>query len=561
MDERASLKIARFALNLLAFWLLLALLSGPTAEAQSLRLDRFRSAERPDDAFSVRRLGTFGHLRFSANAAVDYARDALVVKRSPSSNDELQSIVEHELTLKVDLSLALYDRWLVLAGFDTVPLLKGPALAPGLGSIAVTKADGAGFGDLSLGARARLLGQSSDVFALGLQTVAILPTAGSTQSYRGEHNVAARSELIGELRSKFVRVTANAGVAARKQVQAVDRTRGSELTYGLAVGVPLHARFELLGELTGAFDLKHFGEKTSTGLEWLLGAKANTLRGLYFGAAGGTGMAHGVGTPDARAVALLGYLSPLQKKSTPNSHPLAPAVRADRDRDGVFDVDDLCDDAAEDRDDFADLDGCPELDNDGDEVPDVDDACANAPEDRDDFADDDGCPDPDNDGDGVPDYDDGCRNEPGPAEQQGCSTKETASSSLLVLDQVQFENESEVILETSYPALETLAALLEQRPEIKRLRIVGHTDGLGAAPYNMRLSRGRTAAVVSWLTSHQVDKTRLEAFGCGALHTIADDVSSEGRAKNRRVEFQVIEPAPQGAPPSRPQGCAKVAIE
>ena len=562
MHQRPSPKKPRFSLYVCGFSALTLVLSQSVAEAQSLRLDRFRSAERPDDAFSVRRLGTFGHLRFSANAVADYARNALIVKRSPSSSDELQSIVAHELTLKVDLSLALYDRWIVLAGFDAVPLLKGPALEPGLGSINATKADGAGFGDLSLGARARLLGQQHDLFALGLQTAAIFPTAGRAQSYRGESHVAIRPELIAELRTKPVRVTANAGVTARKKVQAVDRQLGSELVYGVAVAVPLHARLELLGELTGAFDLNHFGAQTSTGVEWLLGAKANTQRGVYFSAAGGTGMTHGVGTPDARALVQLGYLTPLPK---PIAHH-APAKRepppppSDSDHDGVFDGDDSCDDVAEDRDDFADQDGCPDLDNDGDDVADVDDACDNAAEDRDDFADEDGCPDPDNDGDGVPDYDDACRNEPGLPEHQGC-TAQTASGSLTMFDQVQFENNRELLSEDGDPALESLRVTLEQHPEIKRLRILGHSDGVGGAPYNMRLSRARTAAVVSWLLAHQVAKARLQAFGCGELYTIADDVSLEGRAKNRRVEFQVVEPLAPGAQPRLQQGCTRLSIK
>lgn len=432
---RASPKTARFALVLCCCSVLVAALSRSTAHSQSLRLDRFRGAERPDDAFGVRRLGTFGHLQFSGNVYTDYARDPLVVKRNASSSDELQSIVKQELVLKVDLSLALYERWILLTGFDTVPLLKGPPLAPGLGNVVVTKTDGAGFGDLSFGTRVRMLGQSSDLFALGLQAVAIVPTAGHAQSYRGEANVAVRSELIAELRTRFVRVTANAGVTARTQVAAVDRTLGSELLYGFSVGVPLHARLELLGELRGDFDLSHFASKTSTDLEWLLGAKANARAGCFVGAAAGTGMTQGAGTPDARVVVQLGYLSPLPKKAPVRARaqpqPQAQVPPADRDGDGVFDAADSCDDVAEDHDGYADEDGCPDLDNDGDEIPDVDDECDGAAEDRDDFADDDGCPDADNDGDGVPDFDDACRNEPGLAANHGC-VPEAASSRLQI---------------------------------------------------------------------------------------------------------------------------------
>ncbi|MDB4973738.1 MAG: internalin [Myxococcaceae bacterium] len=536
-------------LKLAALCMLAVTCSLSSAEAQSFRLDRFRSAERPDDAFGVRRLGLFGHMRFGANAVLDYANDPLVIKRNATSNDQLQSIVKHELVLKVDLSLALWDRVILFAGFDAPLVLKGPSVRSDIG---VPRADGGGFGDLSLGFRARLLGDSDDVFALGLQAVAIIGTAGNSQTYRGEDTAAVRPELIAEVRTKPVRITANAGVLAHKKVEVVDRTLGSELLYGLAVGVPVHPRFELLAELSGGFDFQHFAAKTSTGVEWLAGGKANTKTGFYFGAAGGSGFTRGIGTPDARIVGQLGYLAPIKQKQ---EEPRAPA---DRDQDGVLDSADGCPDAPEDRDGFADEDGCPDPDNDGDSVPDVSDACANNAEDRDGFADDDGCPDPDNDGDTVPDVSDACPNEPGPPENKGC--KVDSEDDLMQLDQVQFDNNRDTILESSFPVLETVRATLEKHPEIKRMRIEGHTDGVGAAPYNMRLSRNRTASVAAWLTAHGIDKRRLEASGCGEQHTIADDATDQGRAKNRRVEFQIVEPA-AGAAAAKKPGCTKVEVK
>lgn len=517
-----------------------------SARGQSFRLDRLSAAERPDDAFGVRRLGTFGHLRFGANAVVDYANDPLVIKRTRGGG-ELASVVDHALVLKVDLSLGLFERVIVLAGFDAPLVLKGPSAEPPAG---VAPADGAGFGDLSLGARLRLVGDAEDVFGLGIGAVLIVPTAGNAQSYRGEDSVAVRPELIAELRTKPVRISANAGVLARKSVTIVDREVGSELLYGLALGVPLHARFELLGELRGGFDLARFGARTSSGVEWLVGGKANTRSGLYFGAAAGSGLTRGVGTPDARAVAQLGYLTPIEKKLAKQ----AP-VAEDRDHDTVPDARDACPDQPEDVDGHADEDGCPEPDNDGDGVLDSSDACANVAEDRDGYADEDGCPEPDNDGDTILDQDDACPVEPGPPETRGCPTKD--ESALLQLEQVQFENNRDTILEQSFPVLEAVRATLEKHPEISRLRIEGHTDGVGAAPYNMRLSRGRTSSVASWLTSHGVAAERLDPWACGELHTIADDASAEGRAQNRRVEFQLAS-STAGTHDQPKRGCTKV---
>jgi outer membrane protein OmpA-like peptidoglycan-associated protein len=522
------------------------------AAAQSFRLDRFRAAERPDDAFGVRRLAALGHLRLGANAVADYANDPLVIK-SNRGDRELRSIVDHELVLKVDLSLALYDRVVLLLGFDAPLVLKGPSLPAGS---ALARADGPGFGDVSLGARLRLLGEADDLFGLGVQAVVIAPTAGNGQAYRGEDNVAVLPELIADLRTRPVRVSANLGVLARKKVDLLDREIGSELVYGLALGWPLHARFELLGELRGGFDFAHFGAKNSTGVEWLLGAKGNTKSGFYAGAGAGSGLTRGIGTPDVRAVLQLGYLTPLEAKKEP---PKQPAAVGDRDHDGVADNLDQCPDQAEDRDGVSDEDGCPDPDNDGDGVLDADDACASVAEDRDGFADEDGCPELDNDADTVPDQSDACPDEPGSPDNKGCKVER--EEALLQLDQVQFENNRDTILEQSFPTLEAVRAALESHPEIRTLRIQGHTDGVGAAPYNMRLSRGRTSSVATWLTSHGIAAGRLQAFGCGELHTIADDATAEGRARNRRVEFEIVD-AGAGSPSSRPpQGCTRVEIK
>jgi hypothetical protein len=84
----------------------------------------------------------------------------------------------------------------------------------------------------------------------------------------------------------------------------------------------------------------------------------------------------------------------------------------DADSDGIPDVSDQCSSIAEDKDGFADEDGCPDFDNDNDGIYDAQDQCPNEPEDKDGFKDEDGCPDHDNDGDAVPDSVDVCPGEP-----------------------------------------------------------------------------------------------------------------------------------------------------
>jgi flagellar motor protein MotB len=93
---------------------------------------------------------------------------------------------------------------------------------------------------------------------------------------------------------------------------------------------------------------------------------------------------------------------------SPQPAGVAEAGRGDRDDDGIPDVSDGCKEEKEDKDGFADDDGCPDLDNDNDGKPDAEDQCVDQREDRDGYQDDDGCPELDNDGDGSPDERDRC---------------------------------------------------------------------------------------------------------------------------------------------------------
>ncbi|MCA9547268.1 MAG: thrombospondin type 3 repeat-containing protein, partial [Myxococcales bacterium] len=80
----------------------------------------------------------------------------------------------------------------------------------------------------------------------------------------------------------------------------------------------------------------------------------------------------------------------------------------DMDKDGIENDADRCPTQAEDKDEFEDTDGCPDLDNDKDGVPDDKDKCPNVAEDKDGTEDEDGCPDVDKDQDGIDDDKDKC---------------------------------------------------------------------------------------------------------------------------------------------------------
>ena len=70
-----------------------------------------------------------------------------------------------------------------------------------------------------------------------------------------------------------------------------------------------------------------------------------------------------------------------------------------------------------------------------------------------------------------------------------------------------------------------------------KLRIEGHTDNVGGAAANRKLSEERANAVKAWLVQKGVKPATLAASGSGNSKPVADNGSEAGRAKNRRVEL------------------------
>lgn len=102
---------------------------------------------------------------------------------------------------------------------------------------------------------------------------------------------------------------------------------------------------------------------------------------------------------------------------------------------------------------------------------------------------------------------------------------------------IYFDSGKSDIKPESKPALDEIASLMENRPDL-RIFVVGHTDNEGGLEMNMNLSRDRAAAVVKMLIGdYGIDAARLESHGVGPLAPAAPNTSEDGRAKNRRVEL------------------------
>jgi len=356
-------------------------------------------------------------------------------------------------------------------------------------------------------------------------------------------------------------------------------------------------------------DIEEFANSLATGH---LFVQTIGNQGITGTVGAGTGLWAGVGAPEYRVFAGVGY---------------APLV-ADKDKDGLNDDEDMCPLEAEDVDEFQDDDGCPDTDNDSDGLVDSVDRCPDDAEDMDEFDDGDGCPDPDNDMDDVLDVDDACPLEPGTVELNGCAKPPDSDddgvlddvdecpdvpgpveiygcpdtdsdlvpdfrdkcpdeprpdgedlaysdgcpkrvfytgTELKITDKVQFGSGSSRLAASSFGLLNEVADLLKANKWIKKIEIQGHTDGQGSNAGNLSLSQRRAESVKTYMQGRGIPAALLVAKGYGEEKPISSNRTSIGREKNRRVEFAVLKQskppalnkAPQEAPPEAPEAPAE----
>ena len=105
---------------------------------------------------------------------------------------------------------------------------------------------------------------------------------------------------------------------------------------------------------------------------------------------------------------------------------------------------------------------------------------------------------------------------------------------------VQFEFGKAVLLDESKSLLDEVAAIIKDHPDIKKVRVEGHTDNVGSKSVNKSLSQERAQAVREYLISQGVAGGRLVAQGFGMTKPIDSNDTEDGRARNRRVEFNIV---------------------
>lgn len=157
--------------------------------------------------------------------------------------------------------------------------------------------------------------------------------------------------------------------------------------------------------------------------------------------------------------------------------------------------------------------------------------------------------DGDADGDGVPDSIDKCPNTPKgvKVDATGCPIVEVMVEQVVVVKEetivvrdVHFEFDSAILTSADKAKLNVIATRLKQNAADAQLKVVGYTDNVGSAAYNVKLSERRALSVVEYLIESGVPRNQfVSVIGAGEANPVASNHTPHGRALNRRTEIQI----------------------
>jgi OOP family OmpA-OmpF porin len=128
---------------------------------------------------------------------------------------------------------------------------------------------------------------------------------------------------------------------------------------------------------------------------------------------------------------------------------------------------------------------------------------------------------------------------PAPAPAPAAAPAAAVSSKVTYAADAFFDFDKSVIKPDGKAKLDDLVSKVKAI-NLEVIIAVGHTDSVGSDAYNQKLSLRRAQAVKAYLVSKGIDKTRIYTEGKGEKQPVADNKTKEGRAKNRRVEIEVV---------------------
>lgn len=118
--------------------------------------------------------------------------------------------------------------------------------------------------------------------------------------------------------------------------------------------------------------------------------------------------------------------------------------------------------------------------------------------------------------------------------------KKMESGAKIVIENILFNTGNATLRPESFTELNRLVNLLKENPTVK-IEISGHTDNVGSAALNKKLSKNRALSVRNYLLSQGIAVERLEYEGYGFDHPLMPNDTEEGRAANRRVEIEILD--------------------
>ena len=569
---------------------ILAFTGAATAQTSGFALNRFNPAEAGSDWFIGESLDLRGRQRPAFGVIADWSHRPLV--EYDASGDAVRTVVSHQVFTHIDGNLILGDRVRVGVLLPVLLFQAGTGTFTPGGSL-LRPERGVAVGDLRLSGDIRLVGSYGKPLTLAVGAQLYLPT-GSRDAFSGDGTVRLNPRILiaGDIGPFVYSGRLSFNYRPYDDGFGVEST-GSEVAFVATAGFRVMDRKLTFGpELWGSTVVSEGDaafNQAETPFELLFGAHFREGP-IQIGVGAGPGLNRGMGAPEFRLVGSLAYQEtavmdrdgdgiPDEEDAcpdvpgVPNDDPLKHGCPPDRDGDGIPDLEDACPDVPGVPTDDPATNGCPP-DRDGDGIPDAQDACPDVPgvpsddptkngcPDRDGdgiFDMDDACPDrpgvpsddprmngcpPDRDGDGIFDPDDACPDIPGlPNEDpavHGCPIAHVVKNQIRIYQRIEFEFDKAVLLPSSEVVLTAVLEILQQRPELTEILVEGHTDAVGTAEYNRRLSQARATTVVKWLWARGIERLRLQPVGRGFDEPIADNDTPVGRQKNRRVEFHIL---------------------
>ena len=406
---------------------------------------------------------------------------------------------------------------------------------------------GGGLGDMAIDLRGTILNPEDGPIGVALSTRFGVPTA-TVDLPIGNSGIGYEAALILDKRMGDLLAAANIGYRGRPPAALDNITVDDQIATRFGLGYQLTPAVGVSGDVVGHITASDMGNSAGGAWEGLVGGWYRFDEAWVVRLGVGSGLSDGIGTSKFRSMLSVGY---------------EPEPVLDSDSDGLTDRMDRCPDESEDFDGYEDSDGCPDEANpvrllfrdpygypvdeaqvlmsnedDGTEAsgsakiderltPGVWTVRVSAP--------------------GFDLFEDDFTVEEGKALDRVFVLNPAAPppqvrvtrSAIRITDKIYFEVNEENIRPESFAILKAIAKVMTSHPEVKRVRVEGHTDSRASDSYNLDLSQRRAEAVRQFLVDNGVAGDRLVAKGKGEREPLDASETPDAWDLNRRVEFLI----------------------